>query len=155
MMDGKTIRRKLIGNDEQRAVSPVIGVILMVAITVILAAVIAAFVLDMGSGMEKSANAGVNTEVDNSNNKVTVSVKTMGNAEKIILRGDVGTKVDSVEGGDGTSGYQEDGDKLTKAGSSITLNYGSSSSDSGTITVVAVTQDGTETQITSQDFNFA
>ena len=36
------------------AVSPVIGVILMVAITVILAAVIGAFVFGMGSGIQKS-----------------------------------------------------------------------------------------------------
>lgn len=35
-------------NDNERAVSPVIGVILMVAITVILAAVIGAFVLGLG-----------------------------------------------------------------------------------------------------------
>ena len=34
----------------EEAVSPVIGVILMVAITVILAAVIAAFVFNMGGG---------------------------------------------------------------------------------------------------------
>ena len=39
------------GNDI--AVSPVIGTILMVAVTVILAAVIAAFVFGMPSGMEK------------------------------------------------------------------------------------------------------
>jgi len=36
------------------AVSPVIGVILMVAITVILAAVIGAFVLDLGGSQEKT-----------------------------------------------------------------------------------------------------
>nr|WP_240756739.1 type IV pilin N-terminal domain-containing protein [Natronorubrum bangense] len=48
MMDLKPIRNKLVGTEDQRAVSPVIGVILMVAITVILAAVIAAFVLDIG-----------------------------------------------------------------------------------------------------------
>jgi flagellin-like protein len=36
--------------DSERAVSPVIGVILMVAITVILAAVIASFVLGLGQG---------------------------------------------------------------------------------------------------------
>ena len=36
------------------AVSPVIGVILMVAITVILAAVIAAFVFGMASGVSKT-----------------------------------------------------------------------------------------------------
>jgi flagellin-like protein len=38
------------------AVSPVIGVILMVAITVILAAVIAAFVFGMASGVSKTKN---------------------------------------------------------------------------------------------------
>ena len=38
------------------AVSPVIGVILMVAITVILAAVIAAFVFGMASGITKTKN---------------------------------------------------------------------------------------------------
>ncbi|WP_049986069.1 type IV pilin [Halobellus rufus] len=40
---------------EERAVSPVIGVILMVAITVILAAVIGAFVLNLGQGIGQSA----------------------------------------------------------------------------------------------------
>jgi len=50
MLDGKQLSKKLVGSEEERAVSPVIGVILMVAITVILAAVIAAFVLDLGPG---------------------------------------------------------------------------------------------------------
>ncbi|MFO7968224.1 MAG: type IV pilin N-terminal domain-containing protein, partial [Archaeoglobaceae archaeon] len=40
---------------DEKAVSPVIGVILMVAITVILAAVIASFVFGMGSSAPKSA----------------------------------------------------------------------------------------------------
>jgi len=39
---------------DNEAVSPVIGVILMVAITVILAAVIAAFVFGMGGSLKKS-----------------------------------------------------------------------------------------------------
>lgn len=50
-MDLSKYRNKLVGSEEERAVSPVIGVILMVAITVILAAVIAAFVLDIGSDL--------------------------------------------------------------------------------------------------------
>ncbi|MFC4247233.1 type IV pilin [Natribaculum luteum] len=54
-MDLKKYRSKLIGSKEERAVSPVIGVILMVAITVILAAVIAAFVLDIGNNMGEPA----------------------------------------------------------------------------------------------------
>ncbi|MFA1610389.1 type IV pilin [Halobellus rubicundus] len=40
---------------EDRAVSPVIGVILMVAITVILAAVIGTFVLNLGQGLQQTA----------------------------------------------------------------------------------------------------
>ncbi|SEH16152.1 flagellin N-terminal-like domain-containing protein [Natronorubrum sediminis] len=56
-MDLKEYRNKLVGNEEERAVSPVIGVVLMVAITVILAAVIAAFVMDMGDDMGQSAPA--------------------------------------------------------------------------------------------------
>ncbi len=39
---------------DEKAVSPVIGVILMVAITVILAAVIASFVFGMGSNVKKT-----------------------------------------------------------------------------------------------------
>jgi flagellin-like protein len=41
--------------DDESAVSPVIGVILMVAITVILAAVIATFVLGLGESVSQSA----------------------------------------------------------------------------------------------------
>ena len=42
-------------NDDDRAVSPVIGVILMVAITVILAAVIGSFVLGLGNSVQQTA----------------------------------------------------------------------------------------------------
>ena len=43
--------------DNKKGVSPVIGVILMVAITVILAAVIASFVFGMGSKVKSAPNA--------------------------------------------------------------------------------------------------
>jgi flagellin-like protein len=48
--------------EEERAVSPVIGVILMVAITVILAAVIGAFVLEIGDQQETAPNTSFDTE---------------------------------------------------------------------------------------------
>jgi flagellin-like protein len=55
--------KQLIADDD--AVSPVIGVILMVAITVILAAVIGTFVLGLGENIEDtSPNAQFNTEFD-------------------------------------------------------------------------------------------
>jgi flagellin-like protein len=58
--------KALLADDD--AVSPVIGVILMVAITVILAAVIGTFVLGLGENVSQNASAGVseaagNTEV--------------------------------------------------------------------------------------------
>ena len=50
------------GESENRAVSPVIGVILMVAITVILAAVIGAFVLEIGDQQETAPSSSFDTE---------------------------------------------------------------------------------------------
>jgi flagellin-like protein len=49
----------------EEAVSPVIGVILMVAITVILAAVIAAFVFGMTGNVQSTKNVAVTTSINN------------------------------------------------------------------------------------------
>ncbi len=57
--------KQLFEAGEDRAVSPVIGVILMVAITVILAAVIGTFVLGLGESVNQNANAGVTVEDGN------------------------------------------------------------------------------------------
>ncbi len=55
-----------LGEDGDRGVSPVIGVILMVAITVILAAVIASFVLGLGDQTNETApNINFNGEFTN------------------------------------------------------------------------------------------
>lgn len=55
-----TLRQLL--TDDERAVSPVIGVILMVAITVILAAVIGSFVLNIGGQQEAAPQAQLTLE---------------------------------------------------------------------------------------------
>ncbi|WP_440767494.1 type IV pilin [Natronorubrum sp. DTA7] len=97
-MDLKQYRKKLVGNEQERAVSPVIGVILMVAITVILAAVIAAFVLDLGSGLQDSAQAGASVDNDGGD-PVTVTVESLSNADKVEIRdssGGVQAEMDSV-----------------------------------------------------------
>lgn len=58
---------------DERAVSPVIGVILMVAITVILAAVIGTFVLDLGQNAGQSApQASLDVEISQSDSNVTI-----------------------------------------------------------------------------------
>jgi len=77
--------KTLFNTDDERAVSPVIGVILMVAITVILAAVIGAFVLDLGSNQQENVNAGINAEQVNSSG-AEFQVTDMGNAQEIDLQ---------------------------------------------------------------------
>ncbi|WP_209019553.1 type IV pilin [Halorussus marinus] len=57
---------------DDEAVSPVIGVILMVAITVILAAVIGTFVLGLGENVSQNASAGV-SEVSGNDYGVTLN----------------------------------------------------------------------------------
>jgi len=59
--------------DDDRGVSPVIGVILMVAITVILAAVIAAFVLGLGDTNSTAPSVTFDFDYDESNGQVTVT----------------------------------------------------------------------------------
>jgi flagellin-like protein len=63
-MSWKTMAAKLNQVDQKRAVSPVIGVILMVAITVILAAVIGAFVLEIGDQQETAPNTSFDSSED-------------------------------------------------------------------------------------------
>jgi len=64
--------KKLFADDD--AVSPVIGVILMVAITVILAAVIATFVLGLGEQISSSApQASFEYDLNSSSHNLTVT----------------------------------------------------------------------------------
>jgi len=62
---------------DDRGVSPVIGVILMVAITVILAAVIGTFVLNLGGSVSQNAQAGVSIDSVNSS-YVDVTITSLG-----------------------------------------------------------------------------
>ncbi|EMA65165.1 hypothetical protein C461_15025 [Halorubrum aidingense JCM 13560] len=60
-------------NTDDRAVSPVIGVILMVAITVILAAVIGTFVLGLGDSLgDNQPTAQLSVDIDESTNTTTI-----------------------------------------------------------------------------------
>jgi len=68
-MNKKTL--KSLKNDKQ-AVSPVIGVILMVAITVILAAVIAAFVFGISPAGEATPNVQLRATVYDASNNLTL-----------------------------------------------------------------------------------
>jgi len=68
--------------ENEEAVSPVIGVILMVAITVILAAVIAAFVFGMGSDVQTTKTVGVTASI-NSSQYLIVTVQGGGDVNTL------------------------------------------------------------------------
>lgn len=60
----ETVIQTSIGTEGERAVSPIVGAILMVAITVILAAVVATFVLDISDPGETAPTANIEFDTD-------------------------------------------------------------------------------------------
>lgn len=102
---------------EDRAVSPVIGVILMVAITVILAAVIGTFVLGLSSEIEQNApNANFAFDYSESDGELEVT-HTGGDgieADQLYLRGDV-----SPDSGDGSWDQTGSHSGTVQAGDSV------------------------------------
>jgi flagellin-like protein len=75
------------------AVSPVIGVILMVAITVILAAVIAAFVFGMASGVSKTKSVAATARQQGSN---TCVITWQGGQDNAMVKSYNITLVDAI-----------------------------------------------------------
>ena len=138
-------------NDE--AVSAVIGVILMVAITVILAAVIAAFVFQLGGSTPKAKNIGVELKRVNSN---VFSVKTMSGTDIATLEHGVDgttntpTYTATVAGvaaqfSDATgSTHVDDGTNTANTIGSVAYFYAASLPSGIDLTVVAHFSDGTE-----------
>jgi flagellin-like protein len=113
---------------DDSAVSPVIGVILMVAVTVILAAVIGSFVLNLGGSLQQSApQASFDFEYGEDNDEVTVTHAT---GDKIS--GDASLEI--VSGGD-----SENFSTPTSAGDSEDFD---SYSGGDTIRVVWTSQNG-------------
>lgn len=116
-------------NMDDRGVSPVIGVILMVAITVILAAVIGTFVLGLGDSIGGSATAGVTVDGDNTSS-VSVTLTNLGTADNVnIVNSDTGSPLTSGD----VSGANL---PLNSTGATVTV------SSTGNYTVVASSADG-------------
>jgi len=84
------------------AVSPVIGVILMVAITVILAAVIGTFVLGLGDSVQETPSAGVEVDQE-ANTSLTFILVSTGNLDGARIVAPNGNRsaraADSLESG--------------------------------------------------------
>src|SRR6056297_683226 len=95
--------KQLLKDDD--AVSPVIGVILMVAITVILAAVIATFVLGLGEQVSSTApQASFSTDYDGNHDILTVTHDGGDTIEstEIYFRGQLTKGADASTPGDDT-----------------------------------------------------
>jgi flagellin-like protein len=109
--------KQLLSDDD--AVSPVIGVILMVAITVILAAVIATFVLGLGeqvSSTSPQASFSFQFNEDSGNDYGTLTINHDGGDSirynELYIRGRVGDNADGISGniGDNWEAFEEDSD---------------------------------------------
>lgn len=119
---------------DNRAVSPVIGVILMVAITVILAAVIGTFVLGLGDSVSQNAQAGVTIDqsCDSSQDDpctVTITITSMQRASSVDINtvdnaGDAdpsGSQVGTSVGTSTTFGTQGNDEGAFESGDQITV----------------------------------
>ena len=134
---------KQLFNDDD-AVSPVIGVILMVAITVILAAVIATFVLGLGDSLSNTAPQATfsfDFEEDTTGGDQDLSGSTSGTTGTLTITHDGGDKIDrsSLEitaGGSTVSGSGWSTE--VTAGSSTSVDVG----DEATVRVIYSDSDG-------------
>jgi len=126
--------RQLLNDDD--AVSPVIGVILMVAITVILAAVIASFVLGLGdSADEVQPNSSFSFDTDTDTPELTVTLTDGDTVEtdEIVVRSD-GSSVFGTDGGsvgDQLSDFDDPGSEEWDVGSSYVLGLTNGASEGG------------------------
>jgi flagellin-like protein len=88
--------------DDNRGVSPVIGVILMVAITVILAAVIGTFVLNLGGNLQSAPQAQIGAEEVDGDIKVSHNGGDALTESDLELRFEDQTIEDPTLGSDGS-----------------------------------------------------
>jgi len=136
-MNLKAKLQSALGGEDERAVSPVIGVILMVAITVILAAVIATFVTGLGGSVDQSVQAGATAQFDPVSDKVTVTFTSGQNAKEVEVRAKSGGSVSATGGTLPVT--------LSDVGGSVTI-----SGDDGKdvqIIVTAIGEDGGKTVV--------
>ncbi|NIB98917.1 type IV pilin [Halobacterium sp. R2-5] len=122
---------------DERGVSPVIGVILMVAITVILAAVIASFVLGFGDSVSENVQAGADISQTNDGN-ASVTWISEGNAESL----NVSVSDDSVT-------LDPSPGNLSNVGDSVRVQ--NATETDVTVTVTAIGSGGSRTVVAQEE----
>jgi flagellin-like protein len=134
---------------DDSGVSPVIGVILMVAVTVALVALVTVVVFDLGGDVSDSPDATV--QLEESDQNVTATLLRNENVEGLYLSY-TDANGNSVEAGN------DDGSDMQNAGDTIdtseTGDYAAGEKEiqaGSTVNVIAVMPDGSEEVLTSTD----
>ena len=135
---------------EDRGVSPVIGVILMVAITVILAAVIATFVMNMGPSETTAPNAQL--EITNNSDASNPHWEIAHNGGDAVDVGNLKIKASGGSSASGISGEMTGGDTILADDGDITsgdwnVDVGSEPSGSDTLQVIWENPNNDQTQV--------
>lgn len=138
---------------EEDAVSPVIGVILMVAVTVVLSAAIGAFVLDIGNAVtEQQPSAVIEFEVDTDGGTDSVTLRHTGGDEletdtlSVTVDGTVAWEAGSRKGSFGPGGGSDWNDGVT-SGDELVIEEGGSGDITASSSVKLVWQDGQRSSV--------
>jgi flagellin-like protein len=148
------LKQLFTSDEENRAVSPVIGVILMVAITVILAAVIGTFVLGLGDQVQQtSPNAQWNWEVE-SNDDLTLTHEggDSVDAARLSLSGDGYGGSNGQDLTNSATAPKFSNDEVT-AGVSLTITSSNLNSDSDVSLVWTASGGGQSSTLTTYEYS--
>jgi flagellin-like protein len=156
----QTLRETVSGDD--RGVSPVIGVILMVAITVILAAVIATFVLGLGEQVSQTApQANFDFEVEETStpgvDELTVSHTGGQTIDRENIEITIGSTTAYKDGGEANSFNVVGSNIATEigAGDQVVIDDNGNDKDGSTeIEVLFVPENGNTATLSSQTLEF-
>lgn len=131
------LRSKIPKNLNNLGVSPVIGIILMVAVSVTLVALSTTLVFDItGNINEPSTGSSVNIQPQQQSDNILVSVNRNPDLERVFVRGD------------GINGEQEIVNSVGETGR-VSI---SPSSTEGTVEVVGETEDGSEQVLETEEY---
>ena len=125
---------------KEDAVSPVIGVMLMLVVTIVIAAVVAAFASGMGGDVDMAPTAALDVAVySNGNVKITSLA-----GEKLVTK-DIDVKVQNGNTEVGPkgleTGYSSDAPAHFSPGSTVTVSMGSTFTEDSYVTVVITSED--------------
>jgi len=117
--------------NDDRGASPVIGVILMVAITVILAAVIGTFVLGLGDSLEQAPQAQLDADVNSGD------IVINHNGGDTLQEGDITIRVEDTNGDPSADSPIDWTDSELSVGETLIVSTGPTDADNPyTVTVV-------------------